>query len=150
MANETRTQVIVPALPGWYVAVLRDDRFAFEPIIAWEIERCEWSDEPSADGRPGEQCVFHSVMPLTVGAANAEASEQLNFNRYANWDGRPPTALVRIFTMDGGLKPFDRSHRTTLLHRPPSVHLSDCCFSSLGCELSDEAVRWVADQGVGR
>jgi hypothetical protein len=40
MANETRTQVIVPALPGWYVAVLRDDRFAFEPIIAWEIERC--------------------------------------------------------------------------------------------------------------
>jgi hypothetical protein len=55
MANETRTHVIVPALPGWYVAVLRDDRFAFEPIIAWEIERHlkrQRHGEPECPGGP--------------------------------------------------------------------------------------------------
>jgi hypothetical protein len=75
--TESRTQTIVPALPGWYVALFmeavtlpsgesRDACFSLEPIIAWEIERHVFPYHPVA-GRPaGEHGVSHDVNPITV------------------------------------------------------------------------------------
>ena len=68
-SNTTRT--IVPALAGWYVALFIEgdkasgDHFALDSIIAWEIEREDRPYRASA-GRPGERCVSHYPMPITL------------------------------------------------------------------------------------
>jgi hypothetical protein len=68
--DEIQTYTVIPALPGWYVAhfgpadsegaVSWEDHLFFEPIIAWEIERCE------ASTRRGERIVSHHAEPITL------------------------------------------------------------------------------------
>jgi len=69
----SKERTIIAARPGWYVAVFvpREDtndgadQFDLTPIVAWEIERSEQPFHPMA-GRPGEQCISHAVIPLTL------------------------------------------------------------------------------------
>jgi hypothetical protein len=73
MVERTITRTIVPALPGWHVAILikaakdgtEPASLALDPIIAWEITRTEQPYHPSVS-RPGETCVTHDVIPLTI------------------------------------------------------------------------------------
>ena len=69
-ASKTRT--VIPALPGWYVAVLIEgdeghgDELVFDPIVAWEVERYEEPYHQIAKRPPGEMCVTHGVIPITL------------------------------------------------------------------------------------
>jgi hypothetical protein len=70
MPSET-DHFIVPATPGWFVAIYvsggkdYEEYLMLEPIIAWEIEREVGPYQPSM-GRPGEQWLSRNVMPITV------------------------------------------------------------------------------------
>jgi hypothetical protein len=68
MSDRQVTRTTVPAQPGWFVAIfIEKDKpgFAYDPIVAWEIERVERDYHPSAH-RAGERCVTHHVIPLTT------------------------------------------------------------------------------------
>lgn len=75
--DEKTTSTIIPAAPGWELAVYikgGDDYVAYiscEPIIAWDIERSEGPFHPSAN-RPGEHWVSREVTPITVGVPTIE------------------------------------------------------------------------------
>jgi hypothetical protein len=76
VSEKIYNRTVVPAPPGWYVAVLVvggtdgketwPDRLDLDPIIAWEIERTEQDYHPSANRPPGIRAVHHSVIPLTL------------------------------------------------------------------------------------
>jgi len=75
MTNERTTYTIVPAAPGWFVALFipagahgGDEWAAYldlEPIIAWEIERTDQPYHPIAKGPSWERCISHGENPLT-------------------------------------------------------------------------------------
>jgi len=70
--TKERSHYIVPATAGWFVAMYVGAGpdcpgcLAFEPIIAWEIERSEGPYHPSAGRRPDDLCLYHGVIPITV------------------------------------------------------------------------------------
>lgn len=80
--RETEIVTIVPAQPGWSLAIYVEGGkepdgkeyaagFTLEQIIAWEIERKSGPFHPSA-GRPGEKCVSRYVTPITVDSTDVE------------------------------------------------------------------------------
>jgi hypothetical protein len=68
---------MIAAEPGWYLAIVYKDNhldgldpencFSEEPIVAWEIERCEHDYHPSARRRPEERCISRHATPITLG-----------------------------------------------------------------------------------
>lgn len=68
MTNKSVTNTMFPAHPGWHVAILLDSappKLAYEPIIAWDIERIE-QDYDRAVKRPMyETRLVHHVEPIT-------------------------------------------------------------------------------------
>ena len=71
MTNEDK-HYIVPATPGWFVAMYveggkdYEEYLRLEPIIAWEIQRQEKAVSDPRMGRPGDYFLYHEVMPLTI------------------------------------------------------------------------------------
>jgi hypothetical protein len=76
------TRTIIPAGPGWYVAVLIpgchnnadesenwDDGLALQPIVAWEIERYQQPDHTR-----WKRHVSHDVTPLTTEGSRGDYS----------------------------------------------------------------------------
>jgi hypothetical protein len=71
MRDKVEQHTVIPALPGWYVALYIeggevngkrwDDYLSLDPIVAWEIERHDHSKGPDWD-----RCVSHYFNPLTV------------------------------------------------------------------------------------
>jgi hypothetical protein len=85
MKQEGSSTTIIPAAPGWFVALYisestDDDHLELEPIIAWEIDR---SVNEYASGKG--TFVFHEVMALTS-MGNTET--QGNIWAYKQPDGR--------------------------------------------------------------
>jgi hypothetical protein len=64
--EETRTQTIIPASPGWYLALLVGGEFDHISIIAWEVARGEGPYRSYANRHPSETWVSHDVTPLTL------------------------------------------------------------------------------------
>jgi hypothetical protein len=133
MSERHVTRTTVPAQPGWFVAILLDDEdhppaFAYDPIVAWEIERIEQDYHPSAR-RAGERSVHHHVIPLTVDG---------NMETHANkWAIKRPDGM------------FEFLHETTC---DSEAHALEYCASQLRAERArpkstDDAVVDLADGG---
>lgn len=97
--RETETITIVPAQPGWVLAVFLEGgkypdgtsyeaSFSPEDIIAWEIERSSRPFHPSV-GRPGEICITRHVIPITADGTDVE-------HMYNDWAIRRPNGAYFI------------------------------------------------------
>jgi hypothetical protein len=71
--DKTVTTTIIPALPGWELAIYvragesRAARVDYEPIIAWEIERTQ---RPRIN--PWDYNVYRHLAPITARRPNIE------------------------------------------------------------------------------
>jgi hypothetical protein len=88
---------IVPATPGWFVAIYveggkdYEEYLRLEPIIAWETQREERTVSDSRMGHLGDHCLNHDVMPLTIDG---------NMNWRNSWAIKRPDGSY--YTVDGG------------------------------------------------
>jgi hypothetical protein len=65
--SEKYTRTVISALPGWYVALYCGGKISLDPIVAWEVERCETQYHPSAKRHPDDRCVSRHAEPITCG-----------------------------------------------------------------------------------
>jgi hypothetical protein len=74
MNTITITHTVIPALPDWNVLIYiggEESCFVTEPVIAWEIERCE-----SKGDRKYDDTITYETWPITIQGSMHDHSNQ--------------------------------------------------------------------------
>jgi hypothetical protein len=121
MTDKITARAIVPAQPGWYLVLYIEAAEGYpgglscEPIVAWDVERCEGEYAETVRRPRDETWTSHTVLPLTVNG-NAEAVANLQALKrpdgtFEMWSGGPggnthatEAALIEAFRTEAAAK----------------------------------------------